>query len=130
MAFNVAPVPFTIRVTGEVSGEEFPGSFECLPILTHGQQMMEDRLRRQHLGEDPGNQASPRAQNAAGIFAALQVRITKAPAWFTESRQGLDLFDDNVIATIYGEIQKKTDEYFKALKERSEAAKKELAKVS
>ncbi len=127
MPINLPEKSFTIKVKGEVSEEEYAGVFKCRPALSHSLQLDKDRIRREYLGERPA-EASPRAQNAAEIFSTLAVHIISAPAWWMESRGGIDLLDDQVVANVYGEVTKKIAEFHKELKDRAEAAKKDLAK--
>ena len=128
MPINLPEKSFTIKVKGEVSEEEYAGVFKCRPALSHSLQLEKDRIRREYLGERP-TEASPRAMNAAEIFSTLAVHITSAPAWWMESRGGIDLLDDQVIATIYGEVTKKIKEFHDELKTRAESARASLAKA-
>ena len=60
------------------------------------------------MGADAQN-ASPDAVAMAVILAELSVRITDAPAWWRESKGGLEMADDNVITAIYENVRKIVD---------------------
>lgn len=108
----IETVPFSINVVGDTSGELFRGDFEAKPRLSHRDELFRDRIRRQHLGQDP-QFASPRAINQAAVFANLDVRLTKWPKWWSEVGNGLDLADDNVLAAVMDEclrIEKEAQE--------------------
>lgn len=129
MAFNISVEKFSIKVTGEVTGEEFAGDFECLPALPFALQMEEDRIRRELLGNLPEN-ASPRARNAADIFSFLAVHITKAPLFWTQYNNGQTLFDDNVVGAVYSSVTKIVNDFAAARRAKVEAAKKDLNKIT
>lgn len=125
------PTEFSVRVTGETSGEEFVGKFKARKVLNHAQQLEVDRIRRDLLGSSSNpDAASPRAANAAMIFAELAVRLVDAPNWWKESGNGTDLYDDNVVASVYQEAMKAQNDHLKAVKARAEAAKKDLEKLN
>lgn len=129
MGFNIKEESFTIKVTGETTEEEFAGTFKCRPVLPHALQLERDRLRRQYLGENSPTVASTRAVNQADIFSELHTAITTAPQWWTESGNGMALYDDNVVGKVYDEVNKIQNKFLKDLKARRDSAKKELGEL-
>lgn len=125
MAFTIPAVQFTVKVTGEVTGEEFTGTFKTRPSLPFALQLEEDRIRRELLGDRPES-ASGRALNAASIFAFLATHLTETPMWWKESANGQALYDDNVVAAVYGEATKVSNEFSAEIRKKAEAAKKDL----
>lgn len=131
-------VKFSVNLRGETTGEQWIGEFEAKPRLSHRDEMLRDRVRRQHLGMDP-QWASERALNQAMIFANLDVRLTKWPRWWVELGMGLDASDDSLIAEIFEnalriekealeEVQKRGEEATAELKKKVEQSDKDLAK--
>jgi hypothetical protein len=119
---------FTIKVKGEITGEEYFGKFKALPILPHGLQMEQDKLRRQYLGERP-EYSTPRARNQAEVFAQLHTCIVDAPKWWTESQDGMALFDDSVAKAVVEGLNKMQNEFVTKLKKDEADAKADLKKL-
>jgi hypothetical protein len=129
MAFTIPAVQFTVKVTGEVTGEEFVGTFKSRPALPFALQLEEDRIRRELLGDRPES-AGGRALNAASIFAFLTTHLTEAPMWWKESANGQTLFDDNVVAAVYGEAVKISTDFQADLRKKADEAKKDLERMA
>lgn len=121
-------VKFSINVTGENTGEKWAGVFTTKLRLSHRDQLRMDQIRRDLLGPNAAT-ASPRAQNQADVFSEIAIHIVDAPQWWKMQGDGLDLEDDNVISTIYGEIMKAKTEARKKFDDEATAAKAELEKV-
>jgi hypothetical protein len=118
---------FTISVVGETSGETFRGEFRASKFLTHRQQLLLDQKRRELLGTNPDS-ASVRARNQAEVFSQLFVRLTEAPRWWTESGNGMDLVDDNIMVEVFGGAMKVEEEAMAAIKKKAEEAREALKK--
>lgn len=119
---------FTVKVKGEITGEEYFGKFKVLPILPHGLQMEQDKLRRQYLGDKPEH-ATPRARNQAEVFSELHTCIVEAPKWWTETKDGLALFDDNVVKEVSAGLNKVQNDFVAKLKKDKEGAQADLKKL-
>lgn len=116
---------FSISVVGDVSGETFKGDFRATKFLSHKQQLVLDRKRRELLGEN-SKDATARANNQAEIFSQLAVRLTKAPAWWVESDNGMELVDDNVAVEVYNAALKVEVDAITAVKKTAEENRTEL----
>lgn len=126
---QVKDVPFPIKVVGDTTFQEYGGQFRARQLLNHDQQLERDRIRRELLGDKP-EQATDRAKNQATIFAELAVRLTEAPAFWTASRNGLDLYDDNVVGAVYAEAMAVEMKFREELQKKAEEAKAALEKMA
>lgn len=101
---------FSISVDGEQTEEKWLGSFKVKTKLSHRDSLNRDRVYRDHIGKEAGD-PSPLARDLATIFSELSVRLTETPAWWTESGNGVDLIDNNVVLEVYKQAMEagKTD---------------------
>lgn len=128
MAINIKAEEFAVKCVGEITGEQWFGTFKVRPVLPHGLQLEQDRLRREFLGVHP-DAASPRALNQAQIFSNLQVSIIEAPPWWEKSGNGLALVDDEVVKAVSEGVNKIQNDFYASLKKKQDAAKADLEKV-
>lgn len=126
MNFKVATKQFFINVKGETTGLEYSGSFTAKALLSHAEQMEVEALRREFLGSYAAT-ADQRNKNQATIFAGLSFRLTEAPDWWKQAGNGVQLYDDNVMAEVWEQAIKVETEFLKDLKERADKAKGQLA---
>lgn len=127
MAIN--EVSFTVSVNGEVTGEKFYGTFKCKTRLSHRDMLTIDKIRRELLGTN-AEEASPDARAFAAAIAQLSVRLTSAPAWWTDNGNGMDLSDEEVVAAVLSEaIKAETDARASVIK-KAQDAEKDLEKAS
>jgi hypothetical protein len=84
-----------------------------------------EAMFRQLLGPRP-EIASAEAGFIAQRLADFRSYIVSAPDWWTQSRFGEDLLDENVISDIYDEIVKIRSEFTEDLKNKAAAAKQVL----
>lgn len=96
-------VSFDIKVTGDRTGEIWFGTFGALKRLSHRQELLRDKLRRELLG-DLADSATLRAKEQADMIAELQVSLTTVPAWWSSAGNGLDLYDDNILSEVYMKV--------------------------
>ncbi len=122
MANDANEVTFSVKETGETSKEQMVGDFVTKKRLSHRDHLRKDALRRDLLGA-AGGVPTERAMSTSMIISELAVRVIKGPTWWTESDNGLDLVDDNVIGAIYDAATKHIrDEETKKIKEAEKAA--------
>jgi hypothetical protein len=119
------PVTFTIQVEGDKTKEMHKGTFKAKPMLTHREELAVDRIRRDLLGAG-SNDASGQAAATASILAELSVRLVDVPNWWKTSNGGLDLVDENVVATLYDKVMKIEKEAIDGVKQEGAEAKQEL----
>ena len=119
---------FVVDLTGESSGDNYKGKFSSKLLLSHREQLFQDRERRRLLGENP-EQASVRAMNQAQVFSELRIRLVETPSWWKDSDGGLDLVDDDVVAGVYAKVKEALEEYELERFKKVEEAKKELEKT-
>lgn len=125
---DVQPVPFTIRVVGETTGEEYFGNFKVKPVLHQADQLARDALTRDFLGQNPKD-ASPRAVSQAVILAEIQIRSVETPNFWRESKNGLTLFDESVMSAIYDKIMEVEKNWREEVKKKADEARAALAKA-
>lgn len=118
---------FMINVTGETTGRNYSGKFVVKTVITRRDGFIADEKRRFLLGSSP-DAASSSIKGEAFIFGQLSVRIVEAPKFWTDSDNGLDLEDVNVIGEIFKITMEKEEEYQKSLKEKAGEAVKTLSK--
>lgn len=123
---NLNLTTFDINIIGDSTGEQWVGSFEMKLRLSHREKLLKDKIRRDLIGTNDGV-ASDLAVTTAEVFSLLAVSLTdKAPTWWKEKGNGLDLEDDNVVASVYEVVVKKQREIRDALEKKAEAAKAAL----
>ena len=123
------PVAFTISVVGEKTNTTWHGEFKAKPLLSHRDELVRDSRRREFLGGVNPQFADPRQLNQADIFAELSVRLTSAPAFWSDSGGGLDLLDDNVVAEVYKHAVRIENEELARIKKAADEAQAALRKV-
>lgn len=117
---------FTISIDGEKSSEKWHGEFTAKTTFSFRDDLVRDAYKRELLGGANPQFASERALNIAEIFSELRVRIVKAPTWWTEKGNGLDLGDDNVAGAVYKAAVAKEQEELARVKEKAETAQAAL----
>lgn len=125
MASDVNDVPFSISLIGDVSEEKWVGDFRAKKTLSHRDQLKRDQIRRELLGSQ-GGAPTERALSIAMVLSELAVRITKAPKWWAEKGEGLDLEDSNVIGEVYDNVTRIEREAAEAKKVKAEKAQEEM----
>jgi hypothetical protein len=103
-SFVLEDAPFTIHVVGDRTKKLYPGEFRVVRFLTHRQMLNRDRLIREFLGGTNPEISAERARATA--LADCAVSITKAPTFWTEAGNGLDLVDENVLLEVWRGVQK------------------------
>lgn len=115
--------PFSIRVTGDATGEIWTGDFRTKVRLTRRDVITKDRIRREMLGS-AGGAVDTHAADLAMAYSELKVRITDAPKWFVENDCALDLEDETPMAAIYKEAMRVQNEALASkMKDAEEKAK-------
>lgn len=114
-----------VKVTGDVSSEEFEGAFEAKVKLSTRELLREDEIYRNVLGQNP-NSAGALAAALASQIAYLSVRVSKAPAWFTSAGNGLEFKDSNVLEAVVEKVKSLVDAEWDAHRKAAEEAQKPL----
>lgn len=120
---------FSVSMDGDKTGTKWHGEFTVKTLLSHRDELRRDQLRRELLGGVNPEFASIRSLNQADVFSDLAVRIIKSPSWWAESSGGLDLSDDNVVATVYSKTMDAEKEVLNRLKKDGDEASEELRKT-
>jgi hypothetical protein len=123
-------VDVPVSVEGENTGEKFTGKFTFKTRLSHKERLTIDILRRQYLGAQPeGAVPSADASATAQIMADLDVRIISAPSWWTNSDNGKDLADNEVLYSVFNAAVGAERKAIMDIKEAAAKAKKDLEAV-
>jgi hypothetical protein len=126
---DLSPRSFIVRIVGEISGEEYAGTFKAKPLLSHAEQIQVDALIRDFLGPRPA-EATNRAKNQAALLAETAVRLIEpTPSWWKDSRGGADLIDDSLLREVYNGALKVESDFKAEIQERAKAAKEEISKL-
>lgn len=125
MASDANDVPFSISIVGDTTDEKWVGDFRAKRTLSHRDQLRRDQIRRELLGSAAGA-STDRALSIAMVLSELAVRVTKAPKWWTEKDNGLDLEDGNVIGEVYDQVMRIEREHIEARKAKAEKIQGEM----
>lgn len=125
---DVQPVVLNIKVIGETTGQEYTGTFKIRPVLTQAEQLTRDSIMRDLLG-GRASDATPRAASQAMLLAEIRVRSIETPMFWREASDGLNLYDESVMAAVYDKIQETEKNWRQEIKKKAEEAKAELAKM-
>jgi hypothetical protein len=117
----------TLNVTGQDTGHLYSGSFSIETVINRRAHFTADEKRRQLIGSNPLG-ASPSIMGESYMLAQLFVRIVEAPKWWTDSDNGLDLLDANVIGELYRLVDLKVNERNSAVVEQGKQAVDKLGK--
>lgn len=114
---------FTVSCRGSITGTQYAGKFRAKRFLSHRDHVLQDRIRREALGEGaPGALAAA----TADMLSQLQVRIISAPSFWKDGGNGWDLTDEEPVIEAYQkaiEIQKRA---LDAIQKEAEADEKVL----
>lgn len=122
---------FSISEIGETTGKSYVGDFTVKTVLTRRELFKIDALRREIIGPSPEGAIVPAdLQLEAHMLGHLQVRIVKAPEWWSQAGGGLDLEDLDIIAKLFGFMLKEENKIKSALKKDAERALEKLVNKS
>jgi hypothetical protein len=120
-------VKFNVHVDrGDVTGKTWDGDFRSKEVLSFGDQLRIDRIRRDLLGPGPYDSVDPEALAAASILAELQVRLTESPEWWAG---GVGHSDTNLLMAVYEQVRKVRDQHADEVKKQGEEAQKKLREL-
>lgn len=123
---------FDFQSTGDVTQQQYMGRFEVKIHLSVSEQLTSNRRKKELLPKDwvldSKDVNSIQMDNQAEVLAVLPIRIVRGPDWWTGSRAGQDLVDENILYELY---QRVMEVFTKDIEERAAKAKgaaEELAK--
>jgi hypothetical protein len=119
MAKEAEGTLFEVHVDkGDLTGKTWHGQFRAKTILSFGEQIRIDRLKRDLLGPGSYDGADPEVVAQAVILSELQVRITEAPEWWGG---GIGHADTNLLKAVYEAANRVRDEHLKTVQKKGEA---------
>ncbi len=127
--YSNEPVEFTIDITGEKTGEKYPGVFKARPRLSHLDTLRMDQVRRDLLGPKP-ELASDDAKNVASAFSKIWAHlVAPTPRWWEASGGGINLLDEDPVAAVYANVLRIEKEAQEAVVKQGEKARESLKKT-
>lgn len=117
---------FSINETGTKSGRLFSGSFTVKTLLTRADQFAADQKRREILGPG-GQEALEGLRLEAFMLGQLSVRIVKAPQFWEDTNQGLNLEDFNIIQILFDKCIELEGQRSAALQQEAKQALERMA---
>lgn len=118
---------FIVNEIGQNTGMPYEGKFVIKTILSRRDNFIADERRRMIIGMNPAG-AMPSLQGEALMLSLLSVRIMESPKWWTDSDNGLDLKDENIIGVLYQLCEEKAKEYQADLAKNAKASLEKLSK--
>lgn len=112
---------FSIKEEGDTSGEIFEGQFttKCVLNMTerHNKELEKTRLMADY--------AHPSAtlSGIAEILSTVRAKLTKWPDWWANLDFGAKMLDENVVISIYDEIQALERQWRAEIRKKAEDAK-------
>lgn len=122
-------IPFDIDVVGEGSGTTFLGKFRVKTRLSFREQLRIDQIRRELIGPDPAGNVGDDAAAYAVALSELAVRLVEVPGWWKESKNGLDLEDENVLFDVWKKVREIVKEEAAKRSGAAKSAEDELREV-
>jgi hypothetical protein len=118
---------FHFKSKGEKSGDWYEGSFTVACVLNNLEQM-EVAIRTDRY--NAGSRTLPEQFKLFNrIMAELELRIKKAPTWWTENNHGWALFDANIVHEIFNKAMEAEKVWSDRLKEKADQAEKTAEKM-
>lgn len=108
---------FSISVDGDTSGEKFEGQFTAKCVLNMSEKHIKE-LEKTRLMADYANPSGSLA-GIAEILSTLRVKLVKWPDWWANTDFGNKILDENIVITIYDEVQKLEQEWRKEVREKN-----------
>lgn len=109
---------FDVDLVGDTTGVQYKGTFTARCILNmagrHAMELEKTRLMADYKNPSDG---------LAGIsitLATLRSKIVEGPAWWKDSEGGATIIDDNVLLSLYDEVNKLENAWRKDLKKNAE----------
>jgi len=112
---------FTVKVDGDTTGETFEGQFTTKCVLNMSEKHSKE-LEKTRLMADYAN-PSPSLAGIAEILSTVKTKLIKWPDWWSNLDYGSKMLDENVIVTIYDEVQNLEREWRAEVKKKVEETK-------
>jgi hypothetical protein len=94
---------FSISADGDTSGERFEGQFVTKCVLSMAEKHSKE-LEKTRLLADYANPSHALA-GIAEILSTLRIKLVKWPDWWANLDYGSKILDENIVVTIYDEVQ-------------------------
>ena len=94
---------FSIKVEGDTTGETFEGQFTTKCVLNMQEKHMKE-LEKTRMMSDYAN-PSATLSGIAEILSTIRTKLVKWPDWWANLDFGSKVLDENVVVSVYDEIQ-------------------------
>jgi len=114
---------FSIKVDGDTSQETFEGQFTAKCILNITEKHSKE-LEKTRLMADYAN-PSPKLAGIAEILSSIRTKLVKWPDWWANLDYGAKIIDENVVVSIYDEIQQLESDWKSEVRKKVDETKAE-----
>jgi len=111
---------FDFKEVGTITSEEYAGTFTVRCILNIGQKHAIE-LEKSRLLADQRNPTNGLISISIAL-AELHGRIIESPSWWKDSNNGIDIFDEEVIYSIFDKCMELEEQWKTELKAKGEEA--------
>jgi hypothetical protein len=123
-----ATVDLAIDCKGELSGNQFTGSFVAKTKLSMKESLKQDEIYRSILGAN-SQDAGDSSKKVAAAISYLMTHVVTSPDWWKAMNLGMDCEDMNLLATINNAVQEKIELEYKKLAEEAKASEELLKAI-
>lgn len=118
-------ITISVDVKGDTTGLRWQGEFTVVAVPTLAQRHRYE-LERSRLMADLKN-PTPSLQAMSEVMATVNTRILKAPDWWKQAYDGIELLDHNIAVAIYDQILDAEETWREQLQTKQTAASPETS---
>jgi hypothetical protein len=112
---------FSISLEGDTTGEKFEGQFVTKCVLNMAEKHSKE-LEKTRMMADYANPSGSLA-GIAEILSTIRAKLVKWPDWWANLDFGSKILDENVVVTIYDEIQSLENEWRSEIRKKVDQSK-------
>ena len=112
---------FSISLEGDTTGEKFEGQFVTKCVLNMAEKHSKE-LEKTRMMADYANPSGSLA-GIAEILSTVRAKLVKWPDWWANLDFGSKILDENVVVTIYDEIQNLENEWRSEIRKKVDESK-------
>ena len=121
-------VDFSVDIRGELTGNQYVGSFVAKTKLSMKESLKQDEIYRSILGSN-SQDAGDSSKKVAAAISYLMTHIVTSPDWWKAMNLGMDCEDTNLLACINNTCQEKIEAEYKKLAEEAKASEELLKAI-
>jgi tRNA G26 N,N-dimethylase Trm1 len=123
-----ATVDFAIDCKGELTGNQYTGSFVAKTKLSMKESLKQDEIYRSILGAN-SQDAADSSKKVAAAISYLMTHLVTSPEFWKAQNLGMDCEDMNLLAEINNVCQSKIEAEYKKLAEEAKASEELLKAI-